>query len=262
MINDNHVKAAEGLRNAYRGGGISPLRNVLDGNDSDGAYAIQAINTRYWKSQGRRIVGKKIGLTAKSVQAQLGVDQPDFGILFDDMLIPTGGDLQASRTLQPKAEAEIALMLHSDITDPDIDMAGLALAVGVVAPAIEIVDSRICDWKITFADTVADNGSAAFYVVADRWLPLKEVDLYSCGMVMEINGTVASVGAGAACLGHPLNAALWLAKTMIKLGEPLRAGEVVLSGALGPMVALKPGDHVRAVIGGLGTCEFNFREDR
>lgn len=262
LINDSYVKAAHDLRTAYLQGGISPLRNVLDGNDSDGAYAIQAINTRYWKSQGRRIVGKKIGLTAKSVQAQLGVDQPDFGILFDDMLIANGADLLSSKTLQPKAEAEIALMLHSDVTDPDIDLDGLVQAIGAVAPAIEIVDSRIRDWKITFADTVADNGSAAFYVVADQWLPLDQVDLYSCGMVMEVNGSIASLGAGAACLGHPLNAAHWLAKTMIKLGEPLRAGEVILSGALGPMVALKPGDHVRALIGGLGSCEFNFREDR
>ena len=254
--------AAGALRAAYAGGGIPPLRDVLEPTDADGAYAVQAINTRVWESQGRRIVGRKIGLTAKAVQAQLGVDQPDFGVLFDDMQIPDGGTLHASRVLQPKAEAEIALLLKADIDDPKADMAAVARATEVAMPAIEIVDSRISEWKISFADTVADNGSSAFFVLGAPRHPLDGLDLYSCGMVLTVDGTIVSTGVGANCLGHPLEAAAWLARALAARGEALRAGDIVLTGALGPMVALVPGNVVRTTIGGVGTCEFSFEEDR
>jgi 2-keto-4-pentenoate hydratase len=248
--------AAAALRDAYRGGAIAPLRHALEPGDADGAYRIQAINTRFWESQGRRIIGRKIGLTAKSVQAQLGVDQPDFGVLFGDMQIADGGTLDASAMLQPKAEAEIALILAADLDDPDADVAAVGRSVAFVVPAIEIVDSRIADWKITFADTVADNGSSAFFVLGEPRRPLDGLDLYSCGMVLELNGQIASLGAGAACLGHPLEAAAWLARTMVRRGEPLRAGDIVLTGALGPMVPIRAGDRIKAVIGGIGSCSF------
>jgi len=254
--------AAAELRAAYRDGAIAPLRQVLDPGDGDGAYVVQALNTRFWEAQGRRIVGRKIGLTAAAVQKQLGVDQPDFGVLFDDMAIADGGVLKASTVLQPKAEAEIALILSADITDPEIDAAGIAAAVASAMPAIEIVDSRIADWKISFADTVADNGSSAFFVLGEPRSPVADLDLYACGMVLEINGQIASLGAGAACLGHPLNAAAWLARTLAVRGEPLRAGDILLTGALGPMVALTPGDSVRAIIGGVGSASFTYLEDR
>ncbi|WP_409372071.1 2-keto-4-pentenoate hydratase [Sphingobium chlorophenolicum] len=252
----NFERTAAALRAAYDGEAIAPLRGVLEPTDAAGAYAVQAINTRYWREAGRRIVGRKIGLTAKAVQAQLGVDQPDFGVLFADMEIADGGVLPASKAIQPKAEAEIALILGRDLDDVDATVETVAAAVEHVAAAIEIVDSRIADWKISFADTVADNGSSAFFVLGQERKGLAGLDLYSCGMVLEVNGAVASLGAGAACLGHPLNAAVWLARTMAGLGEPLRAGDIVLTGALGPMVALNPGDSVVARIGGLGTASF------
>jgi 2-keto-4-pentenoate hydratase len=134
--------------------------------------------------------------------------------------------------------------------------------VGAVMAAIEIVDSRIADWKITFADTVADNGSSAFYVLGRARQPLAGLDLWTCGMALEVNGEVASLGAGVACLGHPLNAATWLARTLAERGEPLRKGDVVLTGALGPMVTIKPGDFVQASIGGLGQASFTVKDDR
>lgn len=261
-MSDNLEAVAGDLRVAYQSGAIAPLRHALNPDDADGAYAVQAINTRYWTAQGRRIVGRKIGLTAKAVQAQLGVDQPDYGVLFDDMAIQNGGELLASRVIQPKAEAEIALILGADIDDPNAGPEAIAAATRAVIPAIEIVDSRIADWKITFADTVADNGSSAFFVLGDPQRPLEGLDLYSCGMVLEVNGAVATIGAGAACLGHPLNAAAWLARVLAARGEPLRAGDILLTGALGPMVAIKPGDSVRTVIGGIGSCSFTFVEDR
>lgn len=257
---DKFEQAATLLRDAYGGATVPPLRDYLDPVDTDGAYAVQAINTRYWEAAGRRIVGRKIGLTAQAVQQQLGVDQPDFGVLFDDMEITDGGVLPAERMIQPKAEAEIAFILGADLAEPGIDRDAMAAAVASVAPAIEIVDSRITDWKISFADTVADNGSSAMFVLGKDRKPLAGLDLWSCGMVLELNGTVASLGAGAACLGHPLEAACWLANTLAERGDPLRAGDIVLTGALGPMVEIAKGDAVRATVGGLGSVSFTYGE--
>jgi 2-keto-4-pentenoate hydratase len=234
------------------------MRDGLAPTDAAGAYAVQTLNTEYWVASGRRIVGRKVGLTAKAVQTQLGVDQPDFGVLFDDMAIADGGKLSPSRALQPKAEAEVAMIMSSDVNDPAVTHEVMARSVAGVVAAIEIVDSRIADWKITFADTVADNGSSAFYVLAPEPKPLGGLDLWTCGMVLEVNGEVRSLGVGAACLGHPLNAVVWLARTLVARGQGLRKGDVVLSGALGPMVALTPGDVVRATIGGLGSVGFTY----
>lgn len=250
---------AERLRNAYKSGAIAPLRDVLDPTDIDGAYQVQAINTEYWRAKGRRIVGRKIGLTAKAVQTQLGVSQPDFGVLFDDMALANGSALSASVMLQPKAEAEVALILGRDLTKADATSDDVAAATEYAVAAIEIVDSRIADWKITFADTVADNGSSAYFILSDEKKPLAGLDLYTCGMVLEVNGDVASFGAGVACLGHPLNAATWLVRTLARNGAALRAGDIIMTGALGPMVTLKPGDEVVARVGGLGSAGFTYR---
>jgi len=261
MTKHTFEELAERLRAAYTGGGIEPMRDGLTPTDVQGAYAVQAINTDFWVGQGRRIVGRKVGLTAKVVQAQLGVDQPDFGVLFDDMKIDDGGELFASQVLQPKAEAEVALILGEDLDGGTITRERVEAAVSGAMAAIEIVDSRIADWKISFADTVADNGSSAFYVLGEEVHALDGLDLWTCGMALEVNDEVVSVGAGAACLGHPLNAATWLAQILADQGSPLRKGDVVLTGALGPMVALSPGDMVRATIGGLGSCGFRYMKD-
>jgi 2-keto-4-pentenoate hydratase len=253
-----HDDAARLLRQAYAGGAIAPLRDFLDPVDVAGAYAVQEINTRLWEAQGRRIVGRKAGLTAVAVQRQLGVDQPDFGVLFDDMRVADGGRLDPGLCLQPKAEAEIAFVLGADLPSTETTAEQVGAAVAGVHAAIEIVDSRIADWKITFADTVADNGSSAFFVLADEGKSLNGLDLYTAGMVMEVNGEIVSVGAGAAALGHPLNAAAWLARTLAARGEPLRRGDILLAGALGPMVALNPGDHVVARVGGIGICNLTY----
>ena len=250
------------LRDAYRKGAVPPLRDGLEPTDFEKAYAVQAINTALWTGQGRKIVGRKIGLTSKAVQVQLGVDQPDYGVLFDDMAIANRGVLLTSQALQPKAEAEIALVLARDLDNPNAQIADILAATDYASAAIEIVDSRIADWKITFADTVADNGSSAFFVLSDERRKLDGLDLYTCGMALEVNGQLASLGAGAACLGHPLNAAAWLARTLAAVGEPLKAGDILLTGALGPMVALTPGDQVEAIIGALGKASFRFEKDR
>lgn len=253
-----HEVLAQRLREAYAGVAVLPLRDGLEPSDAAGAYAVQEINTRYWVGQGRRIVGRKAGLTATAVQAQLGVDQPDFGVLFDDMRVSDGGRLDPARCLQPKAEAEIAFVLAADLPSPETTLDNVVAAVATVHAAIEIVDSRIADWKISFADTVADNGSSAFFVLAAEGLPLPGLDLEGAIMEMTFNGEVVSKGIGAAALGNPLNAAAWLAQTLASRGEPLRAGDILLAGALGPMVALKPGVAVEAKVAGIGACRFTY----
>lgn len=252
-------EAAQLLRAAYRSGAIAPLRDYLAPTDAVAAYTIQEINTRLWEAEGRRIVGRKAGLTAKAVQQQLGVDQPDFGVLFEDMRVADGGTLDPAKCLQPKAEAEIAFVLGSDLSSASSTPAEVAAAVATVHAAIEIVDSRIADWKITFADTVADNGSSAFFVLADEGLPLEGLDLEGAAMEMSFNGKVVSTGVGSAALGNPLNAAAWLACTLASRGEPLKAGDILLAGALGPMAALTPGDVVHARIAGIGACGFSYK---
>ena len=171
--------------------------------------------------------------------------------------IEDGGTVDR-RLIQPKAEAEIAIILSGDLPDRAVTRADIEQSVESVCAAIEIVDSRIADWKITFADTVADNGSSALFVLGERKVPLDGLDLWSCGMVMELDDAVVSVGAGAACLGHPLDAAVWLANTLQASGAPLRAGDIVLTGALGPMASIEPGQSVRATIGGLGSVSFTY----
>ena len=261
MSDDIYQTAADLLFEACQTGNfIAPVRDTI-GLSVEAGYAVQAINTRRWLKQGRRIAGRKIGLTSAAVQAQLGVDQPDFGVLFADMEYPDGAELPFADLQQPKAEAEIALILKHDINQPDVTQAELIRAVDYVLPAIEIVGSRIRNWDIKISDTIADNASSGLYVLGGSARVLTEVDLADAGMVLKRNGRPVSYGAGVACLGHPLNAALWLARTCAKRGEALKAGDVILTGALGPMVEIAPGDAFEATISGLGTVRFTVSEN-
>jgi 2-keto-4-pentenoate hydratase len=232
---------------------IAPVRGELPPGDVEAAYAVQQANTEFWLGQGRRIVGRKIGLTSEAVQRQLGVDQPDFGALFDDMLIADGGLVPLRAVLQPRAEAEVALVLRDDVEDPDVTFEQFAAAVDQVLPAIEVVGSRIAGWDISIVDTVADNASSGMFVLGSTPVDPTTVDLAAASMTMTLDGDVVSTGSGAACLGHPFNAGLWLARRMIAEGTPLHAGDIVMSGALGPMQDLPPGSTAMATIDGLGT---------
>lgn len=224
----------------------------------DEAYAVSELNRQEKVAQGRRVIGKKIGLTSKAVQAQLGVDQPDFGFLFDDMEYLNGQAVPAGKLIQPKVEAEIAFVMQSSLTGSRPSYGEFLSALGYALPALEIVDSAIANWKITLADTVADNASSALYVLGDQPVPVASLALDELGMVLDKNGSTVSTGVGAACLGHPLRAAYWLACEMIERGHGLHAGEVILSGALGPMVPIEAGDHIEARIQGLGTVHFRL----
>lgn len=243
---------------AVTGQPIAPLRERVPSLDESLAYAIQDTNTRAWLDAGRRLVGRKIGLTSKAVQAQLGVDQPDFGMLFADMAVGDGEPIAAGRLIQPKVEAEIALLLRADLPHERHTYADLIRATECVLPAIEIVDSRIEAWNIRFVDTVADNASSGLYVLGSRPRKLRDVDLVGCAMQMKRGENVVSTGSGRACLGNPLTAAVWLADVMVKYGRPLQAGDIVLTGALGPMVAVQAGDRFEATVEGLGSVVAQF----
>ena len=247
------------LRKADESGvATAPLRDELAAGGIKAAYAVQQANTDYYLKQGRRLVGRKIGLTSKSVQKQLGVDSPDFGMLYADMALYDGEEVAASRVLQPKAEAEIAFVLERDLTNPGATLADVISAIAYALPAVEIVGSRIENWNIKLLDTVADNASSGLFVLGGEPRKIDSIDLRLCGMVMELRGEPISVGAGAACLGNPLNAALWLARTMVEVGSPLKAGDIIMSGALGPMVGVKPGDVLETRINGVGSVRAVF----
>ncbi|MEV0185654.1 2-keto-4-pentenoate hydratase [Streptomyces sp. NPDC050625] len=256
------VKAADALAEAARtGAACPPVRTLFDHGDIDIAYAVQRLNLQRGQADGRRIVGRKIGLTSPAVQRQLGVDQPDFGALFADMAVPEGGEVPAGQLLQPKVEAEVALVLGSDLPYRECTVVDVLRAVDFVLPALEIVDSRVAGWDISIVDTVADNASCGLYVLGGSPVPLTGLNLRSVRMTMTRGGEVVSEGTGADCLGSPLNAAAWLASALAGMGDPLRAGDLVLTGALGPMVPAAPGDVFEARISNLGSVRVGFSSD-
>ncbi len=251
---------ASALRQAEKTGEpIAPIRDRIAGPED--AYAIQDTNTRHRLNQGARLVGRKVGLTNPAVQRQLGVDQPDYGMLFADMDVAHGDIIPWSAGAQFKAEAELAFVIGRDLEAPDCTMAEVMRAVEYVVPSIEIVGSRIANWDIRFVDTVADNASSAFFTLGPSARLLKDADLLNCKMQTRQADTVVSEGSGRACLGSPLNAVLWLARVMAGVDRPLHEGDVVLSGALGPMVASAPGARFVAEIEGFGETAIEFGEE-
>jgi 2-keto-4-pentenoate hydratase len=254
MPTEQQIAAAAALRQAREQrqpiGRISESHGIVG---MEAAYAVSEINTKARLADGRRIIGKKVGLTSKAVQQQLGVDQPDFGVLFDDMQYLNGQDVPLQRLLQPKVEAEVAFVVGRYLGGAIPSYAEFLNGLAYAVPAIEIVDSAIADWKITLEDTVADNASCGLFVLGDQPVSLGRLNVGELGMTMTKNGLPVSNGTGAACLGHPLRAAYWLACVMAARGQSLNAGEVILSGALGPMVPVGSGDVIHAQMGDLGS---------
>ena len=241
---------------------IAPVRTLIGESDIDLAYAVQQELISRRIEAGAVVVGRKIGLTSPAVQRQLGVDQPDFGVLFADMDMSSEPIVPSHRLLQPKAEAEIAFVLKDDLDGEILSSQEVSSAVDHAVAALEIVDSRIADWDLTIADTVADNASSGLFLLGADRLTLDEFSPRDATMRMYADDTLVSEGDGKACLGDPLLALTWLARTAAAYGNPLRAGQIILSGALGPMVPAPPGTRIRAEIAPLGevSATFSYKE--
>ncbi|RNL60011.1 2-keto-4-pentenoate hydratase [Nocardioides marmoriginsengisoli] len=237
------------------------VRDLIGTDDLPAAYAVQGGLVQARIAGGVTVVGRKIGATSKAVQDQLGVDQPDFGYLLSDMDVSDDAPISMRTLVQPRVEAEVAFRLGKDIapaTEEEITLELVRDAVDVALPALEIVDSRIENWDITFTDTVADNASSGLFVIGTDAKPLTEISPVDVEMSLTINGEVRSSGNGAACLGDPLEALRWLAVQAYRFGDPLRAGHLILSGALGPFVPFAAGDDVVATISGFAPLSVKF----
>ncbi len=252
--------AFENLKKAFETGTtIAPVRELIGETDVDAAYAVQERLIKYFIESGRVPVGYKIGLTSAAVQKQLGVSQPDFGVLFAHTQITENEPLNFDELSQPKAEAEMAFVLHTEITEPLKDCDELMGKIDYVCAAIEIVGSRVENWNIRITDTVADNASASHFILGETRLPAEKVDFEHARMQLFRNEILSSEGNAQACMGNPLNAVLWLCNTFLEKGVRIKAGDIILSGALGPMVPLEKGDHFKADIEGLGSVAFNVK---
>ncbi|WP_433286674.1 2-keto-4-pentenoate hydratase [Pseudonocardia sp. CA-142604] len=239
----------------------APVRDVLGAADVDAAYAVQELVLERRTAAGRRLVGRKIGLTTPAVQAQLGVDQPDFGPILDTMVRADGEHVHRAEFLQPRVEGEVAFVLGADLDDPHSTVVDVLRATDFLLPAIEIVDSRIAGWDIAITDTIADDASSGAVVLGTTPVSPRGLDLTEVALALEHDGELVSSGVGAACLGSPARAVTWLARESARRGRPLRAGEVVLSGALGPMADLTRPGRYRAELSGLGHVELLLVDD-
>ena len=248
------------LYRALRGGfTVAPLTEREPAITIDDAYRIQlAIVARKLEHDRVRHVGKKIGVTSEVVQKMLAVDQPDFGHLTSEMWLRDGDTAPIARLIQPRAEGEIAFVLKKDLRGPGLTPADVLAATDCVKACFEIVDSRIRDWKIKIQDTVADNASSGMLVVSEGGVAPSEVDLLGCRMRLEKNGEVVGTGTGAASMGSPVIAMTWLVNTLGERGIVLGAGEIVLSGSLGPLVPAARGDRMHLAIEGIGECSVSF----
>lgn len=237
---------------------VDPLTDREPSITIEDAYLIQRRMVQRRLDAGEKIVGKKIGVTSKVVMEMLKVDQPDFGQMTSGMVFNEGEAIRCDTMIAPKAEAEVAFLLRSDLMGPGITAADVLRATDCVMPCFEIVDSRIRDWKIRIQDTVADNASCGVFMLGGLRRSPRKLDLALAGMVLEKNGELVSTSAGAAVQGSPVNAVAWLANTLGRLGIGLHAGEIILSGSQSPLVPVKPGDSLSCSVGGLGGTSVRF----
>lgn len=254
-INEAALKLYEAERTRQP---IPPLVETYQGLTAADAYQIQRLLIDRKIREGARVVGHKIGLTSLAMQQLLGVDQPDYGQLLDTMIVADGAALRRDDLVAPRVEAEIAFVLDEEVRGPGVNIATVLTATRYVFAALEVVDSRVADWRIQLADTIADNASSCRMVIGGRFVPVDDLDLRLIGMVLEKNGEVANTAAGAAVLGHPAQAVAWLANKLAEFDTSLEAGQVILPGALSAMVPVQAGDQVRATFDHLGSVSVRF----
>lgn len=239
---------------------VAPLIKRHQQLTIDDAYQISLKTLSLRTQAGETVIGKKIGVTSEIVQKMLNVHQPDFGFLTNTMHHPDGSkiSLKKSQLIQPRAEGEIAFCLKHDLQGPGVTAQQVLDATDWVAPCFEIVDSRIEDWNISIVDTVADNASCGVFVIGDKHTDPTTLDLSTVKMAVHHNGQPAVTGIGSAVQGHPAQAVAWLANTLGEYGIEFKKGEIILSGALAPLIDAKSGDQFSMEIEGLGTCSVSF----
>ncbi len=237
---------------------VEPLTGTYEGLTPEDAYEIQLLQVAHWLAAGARVAGHKVGLTSAAMQRQFGVDRPDYGHLLDRMFWPEHEPIPISRFLQPRVEPETAFVLARALRGPGVTAADAIAAVGFVLPALELIDSRIRDWKIGLVDTIADNASSGGVVLGSTPVPLSAVDLRLAGCNLHKNGELAGTGAGGAVLGSPLTALVWLANTVGARGVVLEEGQVILPGSVTASVPVGAGDAVTATFAGLGSVTARF----
>jgi 2-keto-4-pentenoate hydratase len=231
---------------------IDPITEAYPQIIIEEAYRIQLITVEDRTKRGAKVVGKKIGLTSPAMQQMFNVNEPDYGHLLDNMLVYQGDELSTSRLIQPRIEGEIAFILERDLIGPGITPADVIRATAGVTAALEIIDSRIRDWKIKIQDTVADNASSGAFVMGSKLVPLTGLDIRCVGFVMTKNGKLVGTGAGAAVLGNPVQAVTWLANKMGEYKIPLKAGEIILSGSAAAAVPVQAGDSIHLTVDRIG----------
>lgn len=237
---------------------VAPLTERHPELAIEDAYAIQRINIERRVAGSERVIGRKVGLTSRPMQQMLGVGEPDFGVLTDEMFVEEGDLIPIGKLVQPRVEAELAFVMERDLRGPGVTTAGALAAIAGALPAIEIVDSRVADWKIKLVDTVADNASSGMLVVGGRLRRVEDLDLRLLGVAVYRHGGLVDTGAGAAALGNPARCVAWLANKLGSLGDGLRAGDVVLPGAVHKMVPVGSGDVFRADFAHLGAVTVRF----
>ncbi|KON88721.1 2-keto-4-pentenoate hydratase [Sporosarcina globispora] len=237
---------------------ITPLTQKYSDLNVTDAYHIQLDVIKKKISTGRRVIGKKVGLTSTAMQKMFGVEEPDYGHLLDDMKVMSEGKVKINNLISPKVEAEIGFILGEDLKGPNVTWLDVLMATKYITPTLEIIDSRIADWKIQLVDTVADNGSSSRVVVGEQLTGIQGIDLRSIGMTLYKNGEMISTGSGAAALGHPAQAIAWLANKLYEFDITLNAGELILPGALSGAITVEASDTVSAHFGGLGSVSVTF----
>jgi 2-keto-4-pentenoate hydratase len=256
-------EAASLLLSAYRAGiTVPPLTGKWPDMTSVDAYAVQQAQVTHWLANGDSVAGHKVGLTSAAMRRQFGVADPDFGHLLSSMFCAEASPIPVGRFLQPRVQPEIAFVLRKPLTGPGVTTATAAAAIDFVLPALEITDSRITDWRLTLADTIADNASCGAVVLGTKPTLPSAVDLRLAGCVLHRNGALAATGAGGAVLGSPLNAVAWLANALGSRGVTLRAGDVVLAGSMTAALEVWPGATVSASVAGLGSVTARFGEGK
>ena len=249
--------AAALLRADATRGALEPLSQTYPELSIRDAYEIQRTGLALRTARGARVVGHKVGLTSPAMQEMLGVDQPDFGYLTDTMVSRSGDTLDTGRFIAPRVEAEILFLLKRTLEGRGLGIDEVLDATEAFAPALEVIDSRIVDWRIGIVDTIADNASSAHVVLGD-WVPADGVDVAAEQMTLVV-GTEHVEGLGSAVLGHPALAIAWLAATLADYGGgPLRAGDIVLPGAMARALPVARGSSVQATFGHLGVVTASF----